>query len=143
EAAPRQRGHVRQVVTRRAGLDRAVLDLQHFRRMLQPRQLVLVEALVVERPTSLTRPALNVAWGAAVPLATNPTVVSTTATRTASANGSSRCLLKRFSLLLETHLMNQRRCYCLPPPPSPKTTVRALWLGHGSAGGAGFRSLRS
>src|SRR6266545_1479174 len=47
-AAPCERGHVRQVVARRARLDRPVLDLQLLGRPLQPRQLVLVEALVVE-----------------------------------------------------------------------------------------------
>src|SRR5205823_6798664 len=50
EAAASERGQVRQVVTRRAGLDRPVLDLERSCRALQTRQLVLVEALVVEAP---------------------------------------------------------------------------------------------
>src|SRR6185295_14724050 len=58
-ATPRERGHVRQVVTCGTGLDRAVLDLQHLGRPLHSRQLILVEPLVVETADVADQPSLE------------------------------------------------------------------------------------
>src|SRR6185436_12307151 len=58
-ATPRERRHVRQVVTCGTGLDGAVLDLQHLGCLLHSRQLILVEPLVVETADVADQPSLE------------------------------------------------------------------------------------
>src|SRR6476646_858025 len=101
-----------------------------------------LKPLSLNRPTSLTRPALNVAWGAAVPLATKPTAASTTAMTPARPNGSIRCFFKRLSS--SSRPTYSSRAMLLPAALAfiCKTADGTLWLGRGCKENGGIRPLR-
>src|SRR5512133_3228388 len=99
-----QRGHVRQVITRRPGLDRSVRDLQDPRRPLHSGQLVLVEALVVETADVTDQPGLERGLGRRSTAGHKTHRREYHGNEPCQAKRQHSMLLQKTLLLLETHL---------------------------------------